>query len=148
MLIRLLYASRTAEDISQSLLEVILSQSRQNNPEQGVTGVLCVGGRTFMQVLEGGRETVNALYRKIAKDPRHHDAGILHYEEVDERRFGGWTMGHVNLDRISPNIILKYSDSTTLDPFKMRGRSALALLDELMLSAAVVGRSDSPRVSR
>ena len=45
----------------------------------GITGVLCHGGDVFMQVLEGGRDAVNALYNKIVRDARHHDVALLHY---------------------------------------------------------------------
>ena len=39
MLVRLLYASR-AIDTSPDAIEMILSQSRQHNPECGITGIL------------------------------------------------------------------------------------------------------------
>ena len=53
MLVRLLYASRAVDDVSQEELLKILSQSKANNPASGITGVLCSSGRTFLQVLEG-----------------------------------------------------------------------------------------------
>lgn len=100
-----------------------------------------------MQVLEGGRDSVNALYNRIVRDARHERIVVLHYEEISERRFGGWTMGSVNLDRINPSILLKYSELPKLDPFNVSGTVSLALLDELMLTASVVGRADLPRTT-
>jgi hypothetical protein len=35
--------------------------------------VLCYAGGIFLQVLEGGRGAVNALYNRIVADPRHRD---------------------------------------------------------------------------
>ena len=94
-----------------------------------------------MQVLEGGRDTVNALYNAIVRDGRHHDVMVLHYEEITERRFSGWTMGQVNLARINPSIVLKYSDRPVLDPFSVSGRASLAMLEELIATASIVGRT-------
>lgn len=141
MLVRLLYASRATDDVSQEELLKILSQSKANNPESGITGVLCSSGRIFLQVLEGGRMQVNALYNHIAADPRHQDVVVLSYEEVSERKFACWTMGLVNLDRINPSLLLKYSESATLDPYCVSGKASMALFDELMATAAIMGQA-------
>jgi Sensors of blue-light using FAD len=140
MLVRLLYASR-ADAVTPEMIDSILAQSRAHNPGLGITGILCHGGDVFMQVLEGGRDTVNALYNAIVRDGRHHDVMVLHYEEITERRFSGWTMGQVNLSRINPSIVLKYSDRPTLDPFSVSGRASLAMLEELIATASIVGRT-------
>ena len=94
-----------------------------------------------MQVLEGGRDEVNALYDTIVRDPRHERIVLLHYEEVPERHFAGWTMGHVNLCKINPSTLLKYSAKPALDPFAVSGRASLALLEELIATAQIVGRA-------
>ena len=140
MLVRLLYASRAAAQITPEAIEAILAQSRTHNPALGITGILCHGGDVFMQVLEGGRDTVNALYGQIVRDPRHRDVAVLHFEEVSERRFAGWTMGQVNLAKVNPSIVLKYSEKPVLDPYGISGRASMALLEELIATAAIVGR--------
>ena len=66
---------------------------------------------------------------------------LLHYEEITERRFGGWTMGQVNLARVNASIVLKYSERPELDPYSVSGRVSLALLEELMATASIIGRS-------
>ena len=70
MLVRLLYASRATEEVTQDELLSILKKSRINNLAAGVTGVLCYSGGVFLQVLEGGREPVSHLYNRIAGDTR------------------------------------------------------------------------------
>ncbi|ADX47446.1 blue light sensor protein [Paracidovorax avenae] len=140
MLVRLLYASR-AVDTSSAAIEDILAQSRQHNPGSGITGVLCYGGGVFLQAIEGGRSAVNELYGHILRDPRHKDVELLHFEEIEERRFGGWTMGQVNLGRINHSTLLKYSEKPELDPYLVSGRVSLALLEELMATASVIGRA-------
>jgi hypothetical protein len=141
MLVRLLYASRTTTDIDEALVASILEHSRQYNQEHGITGILCTAspGNVFLQLLEGGRAAVNTLYANIVRDPRHTDITLLDYAEISERRFANWRMGRVNLNRVNQGTILRFSDSTALDPFSMSGQTALALLEELTSTAAIVG---------
>ncbi len=141
MLIRLLYASRAIDGNRAAAIDSIMAQSRIHNPERGITGILCYGGDIFLQVLEGGRTEVNALYTQIVRDPRHKDVEILRYEEITERRFSGWTMGHVNIDKVNPSVLLKYSSRPTLDPYSVSGEVSMALLEELILTAAIIGRA-------
>jgi len=141
MLVRLLYASRAVPAVDQEELLTILRKSKANNQPLGVTGVLCFSEGIFMQVLEGGRAPVNALYNRIARDERHRQVMLLHYEEITERRFGGWTMGQVNLARINPSVLLKYLEKPELDPFSVPGCDALALLEELIATAQIMGRT-------
>lgn len=139
MLVRLMYASRAAESVDTEELNAILRQSRSGNHEVGITGVLCACGGVFIQVLEGGRAAVNRLYNRISRDPRHVDVTLLTYEEIGERRFGGWAMGQVTLSRLNPAVLLKYSETATLDPYAVSGKVSMALFDELVANATVVG---------
>ena len=140
MLVRLLYASRAVDPATNSIDE-ILSKSRQYNPSSGITGILCYGGGIFLQAIEGGRMAVSDLYGHIQKDPRHKDVVLLHYEEISERRFGGWTMGQVNMSKINASILLKYAERPELDPYSVSGKVSLALLEELMATASIIGRA-------
>jgi hypothetical protein len=141
MLVQLLYASRAASTVTAEMTESILQQSRAKNPEMGITGVLCQGGDVFMQLLEGGRAPVNALYNTIVRDARHECVMLLHYREVPERRFASWTMGHVRLDKTNPSLLLKYSERSLLDPFAVSGAASMALLEELIATAQIIGRA-------
>ncbi|MBI3228975.1 MAG: BLUF domain-containing protein [Burkholderiales bacterium] len=141
MLVRLLYASRVVGSMAQPLIDDVLSKARKNNPVLGVTGVLCFGGDIFLQVLEGGRDEVNALYNKILLDPRHKDVVLLEYGEIAERHFNNWTMGQVNLQKVNPSVMLKYSALPELNPYAVSGRASMALLEELIAIASIVGHS-------
>ena len=140
MLVRLLYASRPATTLSTMVLDSILEQSRANNSPLGITGILCFNDDLFIQVLEGGRDEVCDTYNKIVRDDRHRDVRILTYDEIAERRFGGWTMGQVNIAKVNPSLLLKYSEKAALNPFTCSGRASMALLDELIATASVVSR--------
>lgn len=137
MLVRLMYASRAADSIGTDELTAILRKSRQNNPGSGVTGLLCLSAGIFLQVLEGGRTQVSALYNRISADPRHRDVVLLAYEEIAERRFAGWSMGLIDLSRLNPALLLKYSEAAVLDPYALSGKVSMALFDELIATASV-----------
>ncbi|MBC7415688.1 MAG: BLUF domain-containing protein [Herminiimonas sp.] len=140
MLVRLLYVSRAVGTIAADT-DTILAASRKNNPPIGITGILCHGGDLYLQAIEGGRNEVNKLFCKIMRDPRHGDVVLLDYEEIVERHFSGWTMGQVNLAKINASIVLKYSELPVLDPYSVSGKVSMALLEELMASAAIIGRA-------
>jgi hypothetical protein len=140
MLVRLMYASRAVPAIDHEELLSILRKSKANNPGLGVTGVLCFSEGIFLQVLEGGRSGVNKLYNRIASDSRHTDVELLCYEEIGERKFAGWSMGQVNMSRMNPALLLKYSERPTLDPFSVSGHVSMALFQELMATASIVGQ--------
>jgi len=142
MLVRLLYASRVPGGIDDALVSAILERSREHNPRHGITGLLCTQLETgvFLQALEGGRDAVSRLYTNIARDTRHRDVTLLLHVEIEERRFAGWRMGVVDLAKVNRSSVLRYSETAMLDPFSMTGRGALALLEELADSAAIVSR--------
>jgi hypothetical protein len=140
MLVRLMYASRAAESVTPDELLAILKKSKADNPALGITGVLCFSGGIFLQLLEGGRLQVNRLYNRIVADPRHRDVVLLSYEEIDERSFAGWSMGQVNLSRLNTALLLKYSETAELDPYAVSGRVSMALFNELVATASIMGQ--------
>ena len=139
MLVRLIYTSRATDAVDHDALLAILRQSKANNPAAGITGLLCYSGGIFIQALEGGRLAVNRLYNRIVADPRHHDVVLLGYDEIGERRFAGWTMGQVNMARLNPALLLKYSATAALDPCALSGKASVALFEELVATASIMG---------
>jgi len=137
MLVRLIYASRAAGAVNAEVLMPIMKASRAKNAAAGITGVLVFSDGVFLQLLEGGRNAVSALYNRIACDARHRDVVLLAYDEVDERRFAGWSMGQANLSRLNPGILLKYSERAVLDPYSLTSKATLALFEELIATAVI-----------
>jgi hypothetical protein len=85
-------------------LEALLSFSRERNTARGLTGMLIYRysadsetGR-FIQMLEGDKREVRALYDKIRKDKRHHTILTLDEGEIEARMFSEWAMGFKNVD--------------------------------------------------
>jgi hypothetical protein len=139
--VRLLYVSRALDPDTSAATDSILSVAREHNMANGITGILCYGGGIYLQAIEGGRSQVNTLYGHIVRDKRHADVELLSYEEITERRFGGWTMGQVNLSKLNTSVVLKYSELPVLNPYAVSGQVSLALLEELMATAAILGRA-------
>lgn len=137
MLVRLIYASRAAQAVNHDTLGALMKSSRARNLAAGITGVLIFNDGVFLQLLEGGRNAVSALYNRITRDERHHDVVLLSYDEVAERRFTGWSMGQANLSRLNPGILLKYSERPVLDPYSLSATATLALFDELISTAVI-----------
>ena len=108
MLVRLTYASRAAQAIDEPLIKGICEIASSRNASQGITGVLVTqqGQDVFLQVLEGSRTEVNALYASIARDLRHRDVTLLAYEEIEQRHFVIRTVEVAPLDRHDQPLIL------------------------------------------
>ena len=140
MIVRCVYASRAASSLTSAMVEDILDKSRSHNPASGITGILCYSGDVFIQVLEGGRDAVCDLYNAIVRDGRHTHVRLLVFEEIRERKFCNWTMGHVDLSKVNPGLLLKYHERAVLNPFGSSVSATMALLDELVATAAISTR--------
>jgi hypothetical protein len=140
MLVRCLYASRAAPPFTPKALDSILQQSSKNNPKLGITGLLCLARNIFVQLIEGGRDEVNGLFMTIVRDDRHSDIRLLAFEEISQRQFGNWTMGHVDFDNINTAQILKYSEKPELNPFTCSGQATMMLLTDLVATGAILSR--------
>ncbi|MBA5606084.1 BLUF domain-containing protein [Duganella sp. FT3S] len=95
---QLVYVSQATRKMSQEDLNEIQRIAKNNNQLIDVTGSLFYNGGWFLQVLEGPLETLNALYKKIEKDPRHRNSRILYNEPAKFRTFTRWSMNMTNLD--------------------------------------------------
>jgi hypothetical protein len=90
---QLMYASTAAWTMDRGDLNDILDVSRANNRRLGVTGLLLHLDHGFLQVLEGPKDAVLAVFDQIDRDHRHIGVRILIQQEVPERLFGEWSMG-------------------------------------------------------
>lgn len=75
-------------------IESILAASRRNNLRDRLSGLLIVGGRRFLQVLEGPAEKLDSAYARIKADPRHFALVELSRRDIAEQAFPNWAMGY------------------------------------------------------
>ena len=135
MLTRLLYVSKPVGPITTHVTASLLENSRVSNKKLEITGVLCQGSGIYMQVLEGERTAVNALYSRIIADTRHHQVELLSFEEVDQRRYGQWSMALVQLSVDDPMVQMAHPE---FDPYSASSKDAMRMIDELMNSGTSI----------
>ena len=49
-------------------------------------------------------------------------------------------MGQVNMNRLNPALLLKYSETAVIDPYSVSGQASLALFNELVATASVAAQ--------
>lgn len=94
---QLIYASNTTSPLTDPEIDRLLTQSRTDNKKTGITGMLIYHQGSFLQVLEGPKQAVEALFGKISGDTRHKEIAVLARGAVDTREFADWTMGFVDV---------------------------------------------------
>ncbi len=95
---QLVYVSQAVRKMSHEDLLDIQRISRENNEKIDVTGSLFYNGGWFLQVLEGSPATLDRLYAKIERDPRHKNSRVLYNQPSTFRTFTRWSMNMTNLD--------------------------------------------------
>ena len=93
----LAYTSLAQLDLSASDLEDIHRSARQFNAFNGITGLLIFNGTHFLQVIEGGEETIDGLVDNLRRDSRHTGFEIRDQSLVEERSFPNWSMELVHI---------------------------------------------------
>jgi hypothetical protein len=94
--LQVIYASAAAQRLSEGELAEILSVARAKNTELDISGMLTYHEGSFLQVLEGPEDKVEALLCVIEKDPRHNRMQLLLKDTVDQKEFGDWSMAFVD----------------------------------------------------
>ena len=89
----LVYVSKATIRWSDTDLDQLLEQSRRDNFNADITGLLLFKDGNFMQILEGPKDAVLALLAKIKSDTRHERLMIIFEEERQHREFKDWSMG-------------------------------------------------------
>jgi len=132
-LTRLVYYSQRnpSEDLD---INGLIETCRRNNPRMNLTGLLHYNGDHFLQVIEGGRVEVSALYHRIARDPRHNNIILLACSDVRERMFSTWSMGlHQGMDEQTRAIFLRYFSTDVVNPETVNVDTLLDVLQDLLL---------------
>ena len=94
----IIYVSLATRDMAQAELLALLDEARAYNEAHGITGLLMYHGHEFLQLLEGERAEVEALFAAIHGDARHQQVYTLWEGPVAARSFDRWAMGFVSPD--------------------------------------------------
>jgi hypothetical protein len=135
MLIRLLYVSKPVGPITTYVTSSILETSSLNNKSSEITGVLCQGSGVYMQVIEGQRSAISTLFSRIMADQRHSTVELLSLEEIDQRRYGQWSMALVQLSLNDPMVQMAHPE---FDPYSASGKDAMKIIDDLIKASSPI----------
>ncbi|MES2672441.1 MAG: BLUF domain-containing protein [Pseudomonadota bacterium] len=128
---QLLYRSVQAYEMESADLMKLLFDARAFNRENGITGLLLHHDTRFMQLLEGERHEVQALFQKIADDARHRDVVIEMEAGAIRRSFPDWQMGYAEAPEIDGQPALVGAGSE---------RDAIGMLRRIVLTDACAQR--------
>ncbi len=125
---RLVYRS-AATGSTDSLLNVatLLGEAQRNNARDGLTGALAAHDGWFVQVIEGQRETLDRLLKRLETDPRHRNISVIDRAPVSDRMFTDWSMANA---RITPSL------KTALDALVTDPQTRPARIVEILHEAA------------
>lgn len=136
MLVRVFYVSAAVGPQTHAVTQSILQQSQAYNSQHGITGVLLQGQGIYLQALEGEQDAVNRLYARIAADPRHDRVEMVHCENIEQRRYGNWSMAHAELSDLDPMTQIEWQ---SFDPHSVTGLLVLARIDQLIETGQLIG---------
>lgn len=126
---QLIYTSQSELFVDLRQMQKLIARSRENNLKREITGVLLNDQHSIIQVLEGAADSVNALFAKILRDPRHSDVVLIMERPIAEREFGEWSMGYATgvgtIDAVSESFTDFFSGVET--PLNPSGRAARVL---------------------
>lgn len=127
------YASRSISTKENLLVDLrnILSEARDFNFLNEITGVLYFANGYFFQYLEGGKESLELLIEKLKKDPRHTDLNFFAMKSLEKRNLDDWSMKYVKRTSAIQDYL---SDCKifNLDPQSLNQQQADTLIDMLI----------------
>ena len=135
MLTRLIYVSTAVGPITTAVTGTILRSAQAHNAAHGITGVLCQGQGAYLQVLEGERMKLDALYARILVDKRHHNIELRQVEDIARRRYGKWSMAHVDLIQDDAQMA---KNLPHFEPGSRTGEQMMAKIDSLIAAGIVM----------
>ena len=137
MLSRMLYVSTAVGPITTTVTGTILRSAKSHNASNGITGVLCQGRGVYLQVLEGERSQVDALYARISLDKRHHQIVMRQHVDISRRRYGKWAMAHVDMAHLTGAEAVHHHASA-FDPCTATAEEVMAKIDALIAAGKVM----------
>jgi hypothetical protein len=103
------YVSTVSSNLNETDIQKILDYSRDWNINHQITGILLFSEGNFFQVLEGEKELVTELFKRIKMDSRHYNLIKIFEKEISQERYKGYKANFISLDtRFSENEVNTY----------------------------------------
>ena len=90
---QLLYLSSATPELTEEALLQILEKTQQRNKARNITGLMLHSDGSIIQIIEGTESTVEALFSRIERNPRHHQVTVLFRKFVETRDFTNYQIG-------------------------------------------------------
>ena len=141
----IVYISTATLPVNEADLERFLARWCVNNARDGVTGLLLYSSyeARFIQVIEGKKSDILALFAKIEKDPRHRDLLKLADGPIPHRHFTAWLMGFKVLTAAAFAQLAGYVDPTSPD-----FQRALTATPDILIRHLLESFAAEPALSR
>ena len=122
-LFNLVYCSQVSAGVGNDDVDAIVATSRRCNPALGITGILVFGSGIFFQWIEGPKDEVLGLIKRIETDTRHEMMVILSTDEdIRERVFPTWDMelvGAEHIKEVMQDALETAQDKKNVDALKL-----------------------------
>lgn len=118
MRLAICYVSSAAPNLTNRQIDDLLRFTEEKNNRNNLAGIFLFSEGNFFQILEGEKEHVQALFKKIESDPRHTDLIIIFQKELAEAKFNRYKSSFVSVDtRFSSQDMESYlSQVESFDP--------------------------------
>jgi len=83
----IVYVSTAKRLLTELELVNLLNVARDKNKKYDITGMLLYCEGTFMQVIEGDKDSLSLIYSAIEQDTRHKNIIKLATGKIDKRNF-------------------------------------------------------------
>ncbi len=128
---QLIYISTAKDDLEFEDIQALLTTSITKNLEKNITGMMTYDKSYFIQCIEGEREDIKELYKKIEQDSRHYNIKLLGREEISERAFETWNLGYINNSSVIKDVIESETGLTRFEVYKFNFEQAKKILYRL-----------------
>ena len=107
---------KSTPTLTEKDLPEIAEQSKHNNIDRGLTGLLVYGNNQFIQVLEGAEQDIEILYKKLLNDKRHTNLEVVKKGGLERRYFPTWSMGFCSVSKEEMQLIDKAIEGEITTP--------------------------------
>ncbi|KNC48934.1 adenylate cyclase [Thecamonas trahens ATCC 50062] len=152
-MLRVTYVSLASSSMPSSEWASLVDKWRMRNLKRGITGQLLrsSSGEVLMQILEGPASAVDALFARIAADPRHHHVTRVGSETIVSREHHGFSAEVFSFDSTGPSgeLVVEHMIRLMLDTMltsyvSLRGYTQKKVLDILQTGANPLAHYSHP----
>lgn len=118
---RIIYLSSSVKFLTPKEINFLLMQSRRNNQETLITGVLLYIDGDFLQVLEGPKTELLKLFDTIKADHRHKCIITVFDGQIKGKYFPEWIMGFA---------VSEYKKIREIEGLEYMDREALSVISD------------------